>query len=75
MTFQACSITEARHLYDQLAVLTPVIVSANIYYYACPDQRIIFFLSFHAAILTNDTQFKFAAEQASSNIEVIMDRQ
>ena len=27
MTFQACSIDEARHLYDQLAVLTPIMVS------------------------------------------------
>ena len=27
MTFQACNINEARHLYDQLTPLTPVLVS------------------------------------------------
>jgi hypothetical protein len=27
MTFQACNIAEARHLYDQLAVLTPIMLS------------------------------------------------
>ncbi len=27
ITFQACNITEARHLYDQLAVLTPIMLS------------------------------------------------
>ena len=27
MTFQACSISEARYLYDQLAVVTPIVVS------------------------------------------------
>ena len=27
MTFQACNIREARHLYDQLTPLTPVLVS------------------------------------------------
>lgn len=31
MTFQACDINEARHLYDQLAVLTPVIVSTHVH--------------------------------------------
>ena len=29
MTFQACSIQEARFLYDQLAVVTPIVVSAK----------------------------------------------
>jgi len=31
MTFQACSISEARNLYDQLAVVTPIVVSAISY--------------------------------------------
>ena len=30
MTFQACSISEARYLYDQLAVVTPIVVSTHI---------------------------------------------
>lgn len=29
VTFQACDIEEARHLYDQLAVVCPVMVSGN----------------------------------------------
>ena len=28
-TFQACSISEARYLYDQLAVVAPILVSAR----------------------------------------------
>lgn len=32
MTFQACSISEARTLYDQLAVVTPIVVSAISYH-------------------------------------------
>ena len=33
MTFQACNINEARHLYDQLAVLTPIMVSYDSFCY------------------------------------------
>ena len=29
MTFQACSIDEGRHLYDQLAAVTPIVVSTG----------------------------------------------
>lgn len=32
MTFQACSISEARNLYDQLAVVTPIVVSVISYH-------------------------------------------
>jgi glutamate--cysteine ligase catalytic subunit len=35
MTFQACNINEARHLYDQLAVLTPIMVSFHNINYNC----------------------------------------
>lgn len=33
VTFQACDIEEARHLYDQLACVCPVMV--RLYYYCC----------------------------------------
>lgn len=29
MTFQACNITEARHLYDQLTPLTPILMALS----------------------------------------------
>ena len=31
MTFQACDIDEARHLYDHLAVMCPIIVRHNVH--------------------------------------------
>ena len=31
LTFQACDLTEAKHLYDQLAVLCPVMVSSILF--------------------------------------------
>ena len=35
MTFQACNIDEARHLYDQLAPLCPLFVSRHVNQIGC----------------------------------------